>query len=207
MTVAAAEPEPDVAARQETFQIPYRAVYTTGQISRYLCVAPRTVAAWFDSGRLRGYRIPPPPATRGKHGGDRRITHAALVEFVRDFMPGVAVAAAGATMLVLSRDRGLVATALSAARRLGITTSVCRDDQEAREAVGAGTRLVLLDLNAADTDEAAVVKSTCPKAILAVVPADDDQKAARAARLRPDYVFGRDATAEVLTRWASNRNL
>jgi len=33
-------------------------VLTTGQVAQICNVAPRTVTKWFDSGRLKGYRIP-----------------------------------------------------------------------------------------------------------------------------------------------------
>ena len=33
-------------------------VFTTGQVAKICKVAPRTVSKWFDTGRLRGYRIP-----------------------------------------------------------------------------------------------------------------------------------------------------
>ncbi len=33
-------------------------VFTTGQVAKICKVAPRTVSTWFDSGRLKGYRIP-----------------------------------------------------------------------------------------------------------------------------------------------------
>ena len=52
-----------------------RAVLTTGEVARICHVAPRTVSKWFDSGRLRGYRI---PGSR-----DRRIPLAQLVAFMR----------------------------------------------------------------------------------------------------------------------------
>jgi two-component system, OmpR family, response regulator RpaA len=52
------------------------AVYTTGQIARLCAVAPRTVAKWFDSGKLRGYRIP--------GSQDRRVPRAELERFLRD---------------------------------------------------------------------------------------------------------------------------
>lgn len=53
-----------------------RAVYTTGQIAKICRVAPRTVSKWFDSGRLKGYRIP--------GSQDRRVTVANLVRFMTD---------------------------------------------------------------------------------------------------------------------------
>jgi len=52
-----------------------KSVLTTGEVARVCHVAPRTVSKWFDSGRLRGYRI---PGSR-----DRRIPVAHLVAFMR----------------------------------------------------------------------------------------------------------------------------
>jgi excisionase family DNA binding protein len=51
-----------------------RQVYTTGQAARLLCVADRTVRMWFDTGRLRGFRLPPKQ--------DRRIPRESLVAFI-----------------------------------------------------------------------------------------------------------------------------
>ena len=50
-------------------------VLTTGQVARICNVAPRTVSKWFDSGQLRGYRIP--------GSKDRRIPLSQLVRFMR----------------------------------------------------------------------------------------------------------------------------
>lgn len=52
-----------------------RDVLTTGQVARICKVAPRTVSKWFDSGNLRGYRIP--------GSKDRRIPVQALIRFMR----------------------------------------------------------------------------------------------------------------------------
>jgi hypothetical protein len=51
-------------------------VFTTGQVARICKVAPRTVSKWFDSGRLRGYRIP--------GSQDRRIPRDHLIRFLKD---------------------------------------------------------------------------------------------------------------------------
>ena len=51
-------------------------VFTTGQISKICQVAPRTVSKWFDSGRLRGYRIP--------GSNDRRVPRDNLESFMRE---------------------------------------------------------------------------------------------------------------------------
>jgi two-component system response regulator RpaA len=51
-------------------------VYTTGEAARLLYVAPRTVCKWFDSGRLKGFRVP--------GSQDRRIPREQLVRFITD---------------------------------------------------------------------------------------------------------------------------
>ncbi len=50
-------------------------VLTTGEVARICKVAPRTVTKWFDSGQLRGYRIP--------GSKDRRIPITQLVRFMK----------------------------------------------------------------------------------------------------------------------------
>jgi excisionase family DNA binding protein len=50
-------------------------ILTTGQVSKICNVAPRTVCRWFDSGQLRGYRIP------GSKG--RRIPLSGLIRFMK----------------------------------------------------------------------------------------------------------------------------
>ncbi len=53
-----------------------RTIFTTGQVAKICKVAPRTVSKWFDSGRLRGYRIP--------GSQDRRIPRDHLVRFLKE---------------------------------------------------------------------------------------------------------------------------
>lgn len=50
-------------------------VLTTGQVAQICNVAPRTVSKWFDSGQLRGYRIP--------GSKDRRIPVDQLLRFMK----------------------------------------------------------------------------------------------------------------------------
>lgn len=82
-------------------------VYTTGQVAKICKVAPRTVSKWFDSGRLRGYRIP--------GSQDRRIPREHLLRFLKEHgMPlgeleaevynKVLVVGADAPLLSLLRD-------------------------------------------------------------------------------------------------------
>jgi len=53
-----------------------RKVFTTGQVAKICKVAPRTVSKWFDSGRLKGYRIP--------GSQDRRIPREHLIRFLKE---------------------------------------------------------------------------------------------------------------------------
>jgi excisionase family DNA binding protein len=51
-------------------------VFTAGQVAKICKVGTRTVIKWFDSGRLKGYRIP------GSH--DRRIPREYLIKFLEE---------------------------------------------------------------------------------------------------------------------------
>ena len=55
---------------------PMKKVFTTGQVAKICKVAPRTVSKWFDSGRLKGYRIP--------GSQDRRIPREQLIKFLKE---------------------------------------------------------------------------------------------------------------------------
>ncbi len=50
-------------------------VLTTGEVAKICHVAPRTVSKWFDSGKLKGYRIP--------GSKDRRIPTNELLRFMK----------------------------------------------------------------------------------------------------------------------------
>ena len=53
-----------------------KTIFTTGQVAKICKVAPRTVSKWFDSGRLKGYRIP--------GSQDRRIPREHLIRFLKE---------------------------------------------------------------------------------------------------------------------------
>ncbi len=50
-------------------------ILTTGNVAKICNVAPRTVSKWFDSGQLKGYRIP--------GSKDRRIPINELIQFMK----------------------------------------------------------------------------------------------------------------------------
>ena len=74
-------------------------VFTTGQVAKICKVAPRTVSKWFDSGRLKGYRIP--------GSQDRRIPREYLIRFLKEHgMPlGELEDEAMAKVLIVAQDQ------------------------------------------------------------------------------------------------------
>ena len=77
-------------------------VLTTGEVARICHVAPRTVSKWFDSGKLKGYRI---PGSR-----DRRIPRSQLIQFMRAHgMPLGEVEGNTVRVLVVDPDRSAAA--------------------------------------------------------------------------------------------------
>lgn len=56
---------------------PEKDVLTTGEVAKICNVAPRTVSKWFDSGQLKGYRIP--------GSKDRRIPLNNLIQFMKAY--------------------------------------------------------------------------------------------------------------------------
>ena len=77
-------------------------VFTTGQVAKICKVAPRTVSKWFDSGRLKGYRIP--------GSQDRRIPREYLIKFLKEHgMPlGDLEDEALAKVLMVGQDQVLI---------------------------------------------------------------------------------------------------
>lgn len=72
-------------------------VLTTGDVARICHVAPRTVSKWFDSGQLKGYRI---PGSR-----DRRIPLSELVRFMKlHNMPVDALPVGKTRVLIVDAD-------------------------------------------------------------------------------------------------------
>jgi excisionase family DNA binding protein len=69
-------------------------VLTTGDVAKICNVAPRTVSKWFDSGQLKGYRIP--------GSKDRRIPLPELLRFMKaNNMPMEALPAGRTRILVV----------------------------------------------------------------------------------------------------------
>jgi excisionase family DNA binding protein len=72
-------------------------VLTTGDVARICNVAPRTVSKWFDSGQLKGYRIP--------GSKDRRIPVSELVRFMKvNNMPAITLPVGKIRVLIVDSD-------------------------------------------------------------------------------------------------------
>lgn len=103
--------------------------FTIGEVAKLCGVAPRTAAKWFDSGRLRGWRIP--------GSTDRRVG----LEALRDFAAGHGIpidfaALETPAIVLLTYDDDVAAWVAEAAEPLG--WRVVR----ARESVEVGMRVV-----------------------------------------------------------------
>lgn len=72
-------------------------VLTTGDVARICNVAPRTVSKWFDSGQLKGYRIP--------GSKDRRIPVSELARFMKAHnMPATALPVGKIRVLIVDSN-------------------------------------------------------------------------------------------------------
>ena len=72
-------------------------VLTTGDVAKICNVAPRTVSKWFDSGQLKGYRIP--------GSKDRRIPVSELIRFMKVHnMPTTALSAGKTRVLIVDSN-------------------------------------------------------------------------------------------------------
>lgn len=76
-------------------------VLTTGEVAKICNVAPRTVSKWFDSGALKGYRI---PGSR-----DRRIPVNELIRFMKAHgIPLDGISSGRTRVLIVDDDKEVV---------------------------------------------------------------------------------------------------
>ncbi|MHC4110413.1 MAG: helix-turn-helix domain-containing protein [Planctomycetota bacterium] len=74
-------------------------VLTTGEVAKICNVAPRTVSKWFDTGQLKGYRIP--------GSKDRRIPVSELVRFMKaNNMPAPTLPVGKIRVLIVNNNGG-----------------------------------------------------------------------------------------------------
>jgi len=130
-----------------TMGVKIKDVLTTGEVAKICNVAPRTVSKWFDSGALRGYRIP--------GSKDRRIPLNQLIRFMKQHNIPLNGLMTGATRVLIVDDEQDIVEVLEK-----ILESEARYEVEtARGGFEAGVlaerfrpHVMLLDLHLSDVD-------------------------------------------------------
>lgn len=128
-------------------------VLTTGEVAKICNVASRTVSKWFDSGQLRGYRIP--------GSKDRRIPVANLRKFMKSHgIPMDGLMSGGTRVLIVDSDEEVTNTLKTI-----LAEQTKYEVRVASSAFSAGVEcerfrphVVLLDLHLADGDGRTIVK-------------------------------------------------
>ncbi|MBN2021138.1 MAG: helix-turn-helix domain-containing protein [Sedimentisphaerales bacterium] len=80
-------------------------ILTTGDVAKICNVAPRTVSKWFDSGQLKGYRIP--------GSKDRRIPINELIRFMKQNNMPLPALSLGSMRVVIADGNGDSGSALA----------------------------------------------------------------------------------------------
>lgn len=120
-------------------------VLTTGEVAKICNVASRTVSKWFDSGQLRGYRIP--------GSKDRRIPVSGLMKFMKSHgIPMDGLMSGNTRVLIVDQDEDVVNTLQSI-----LSEQTSYDVRSANCAFAAGVEceryrphVMLLDLHLCD---------------------------------------------------------
>ncbi len=128
-------------------------VLTTGEVAKICNVASRTVSKWFDSGQLRGYRIP--------GSKDRRIPVSALRKFMKSHgIPMDGLMSGNTRVLIVDQDEEVITTLKNI---LGEQTNY--EVRTANSAFAAGVEcerfrphVLLLDLHLSDSDAKGICK-------------------------------------------------
>lgn len=130
-------------------------VLTTGEVARICNVAPRTVSKWFDSGQLRGYRIP--------GSKDRRIPVDQLVRFMRAYgIPLNGLESGRTRLLVLDGDAAFCESLREALfRDGGFDVSTATTALEAGAAAAElKPHVVVVDVTLADVTPKGMIRFT-----------------------------------------------
>jgi excisionase family DNA binding protein len=142
-------------------------VLTTGEVAKICNVAPRTVSKWFDSGQLKGYRIP--------GSKDRRIPLSNLLQFMKAHgIPFDGVRSGKTRVLVVDDERDIT----EVLRKL-LTEQANYEVRSASTAFEAGLEcerfrphVVLLDIHLAEgdaTNVANIVRSNEDRAMSRII--------------------------------------
>jgi excisionase family DNA binding protein len=128
-------------------------ILTTGEVAKICNVAPRTVSKWFDSGQLRGYRIP--------GSKDRRIPLNALIRFMREHHIPLDGLQSGRTRVLIVDDESEIVDVLEKV----LTEQANYEVHTAHSGFAAGVEcekfrphVMLLDMHLGDVAGEAVLK-------------------------------------------------
>lgn len=127
-------------------------VYTTGEVAKICNVAPRTVSKWFDSGQLKGYRI---PGSR-----DRRIPASELQRFMRQHgIPMEEMPSGRTRVLIVDGEKDVVDTLHKILNeQTSYDTRVCTSAfQAGMECEKFKPHVLLMDIHLGDMDAKAFV--------------------------------------------------
>lgn len=131
-----------------------KSVLTTGDVAKICNVAPRTVSKWFDSGQLKGYRIP--------GSKDRRIPLSELLRFMRaNNMPTEALPVGKIRVLVVDAAEQPASAMLDALKaRANYEIQVARSTFEVGAAIQKlSPHVVLINLLTNGVDAHSVCRS------------------------------------------------
>lgn len=135
-------------------------VLTTGEVAKICNVAPRTVSKWFDTGVLKGYRIP--------GSKDRRIPVSQLMRFMKDHgIPFDGISSGKTRILIVDDEQEIVdqlQKALSEQANYEVRTAT-NGFQAGLEADRFKPHVMLLDVHLGEADV---------RNIANMVRADDD---------------------------------
>jgi excisionase family DNA binding protein len=122
-------------------------VLTTGEVAKLCNVAPRTVSKWFDSGQLKGYRIP--------GSKDRRIPLSNLMQFMKAHgIPLDGVHSGKTRVLVVDDERDITEVLHKVlTEQANYEVKIARNGFEAgMECERFRPHVVLLDIHLGDSD-------------------------------------------------------
>jgi len=128
-------------------------ILTTGEVAKICNVAPRTVSKWFDSGQLRGYRIP--------GSKDRRIPLNSLIRFMKHHNIPLDGLQSGKTRVLIVDDESEIVEVLEKV----LTEQANYEVETAHNGFNAGIvcekfrpHVMLLDMHLPDINGEAVLK-------------------------------------------------
>jgi len=129
-------------------------VLTTGDVAKICNVAPRTVSKWFDSGQLKGYRIP--------GSKDRRIPVSELIRFMKqNNMPAPALPVGKMRVVIVdSNPESASKLAETLKAKSDYEVSIARNNFETGTAVQRlEPHILLVNLMSKDIDAAEICRN------------------------------------------------